>query len=162
MIVIAQWDVYRIPLAFRLVKPKASQAYQSEHAMIREMLAEVMLAVWGKKVVVVADAAYPSRANRQDLQAQSVSLGSLAPAHGNWLTANLCAMWLPICRSTVPSSPRSLASPPTRRRVFCASAKQAQLAHVGDITVVVSRRRLIDSPKVASICCCRSDAQHER
>ena len=38
VIVIAQWDVYRIPLAFRLVKPKESQDYQSENVLVREML----------------------------------------------------------------------------------------------------------------------------
>src|SRR4029077_13474054 len=60
VILIAQWDVYRIPLAFRLVKPKASPDYQSEHALVREMFAEVVLPAWCKQVVVVADAAYPS------------------------------------------------------------------------------------------------------
>ena len=60
VIVIAQWDVYRIPLAFRLVKPKESPDYQSENALFREMLREVILPVWCKKVVVVADAACPS------------------------------------------------------------------------------------------------------
>jgi DDE superfamily endonuclease len=43
VIVIAQWDVYRIPLAFRLVKPKASPDYQSENALVREMLGEIIL-----------------------------------------------------------------------------------------------------------------------
>ncbi len=71
VIVIAQWDVYRIPLAFRLVKPKESQDYQSENVLVREMLGEVVLPAWCKKVVVVADAAYPSRANLQAIQARS-------------------------------------------------------------------------------------------
>jgi len=35
----------------------------------------------------------------------------------------------------------------TRRRVFWTFAKQAQVAHVGEVTVVVSRRRRNDSPK---------------
>lgn len=38
VIVIAQWDVYRIPLAFRLVKPKESQDYQSENVLNRTTL----------------------------------------------------------------------------------------------------------------------------
>ena len=53
----AQWDVYRVPLAFRLVKPKGSKGYQSENALFREMLQEVILPAWCKKVVVGADAA---------------------------------------------------------------------------------------------------------
>jgi len=67
---IAQWEVYRIPLGFRLVKPKESQDYQSENALVRERLGAVILPAWGKQVVVVAAAAYPSRANRHAIQAR--------------------------------------------------------------------------------------------
>jgi hypothetical protein len=70
VIVIAHWDVYRIPLAFRLVKPKDHPAYQSENALVREMFAHLLLPAWCKQVVVVADAAYPSRANLQAIQAR--------------------------------------------------------------------------------------------
>ena len=70
VILIAQWEVYRMPLAFRLVKPKGSPGYQSEHALVREMLGEVLLPAWCKKVVVVADAASPSRTNLQAIQAR--------------------------------------------------------------------------------------------
>ena len=37
--------------------------YQAENALVREMFAALLLPAWCKKVVVVADAAYPSRAN---------------------------------------------------------------------------------------------------
>jgi hypothetical protein len=70
VIVIAQWEVYRIPLAFRLVKPQARKEYHSENALVREMRAEVVLPAWGQKVGVVADAAYPARATRQAIQAR--------------------------------------------------------------------------------------------
>lgn len=70
VIFIAQCDVYRIPLAFRLVKPQERKDYQSENALLREMLKAVRLPAWCKKVVVVADAAYPSRANLQAIQAR--------------------------------------------------------------------------------------------
>ena len=148
VIVIAQWDVYRIPLAFGLVKPKESQAYQSEHALVRELLAEVRLPVWGTKVVVVADAAYPSRANLQALQARGWFFGIACPRTwklGNGQPLRDVVTHLPIPwyrQGRVP-----LVVPPTRRRVFWTFAKQAQLAHVGDVTVVVSRRRRNDSPK---------------
>jgi DDE superfamily endonuclease len=70
VILIAQGDSYRIPLAFRLVKPKESKEYQSENALFREMLQGVVLPAWCKKAVVVADAAYPSRAHLQAIQAR--------------------------------------------------------------------------------------------
>jgi hypothetical protein len=41
VLLIAQWDVYRIPLTFRLVKPKKSKGYRSENALFREMLEDI-------------------------------------------------------------------------------------------------------------------------
>jgi hypothetical protein len=148
VIVIAQWDVYRIPLAFRLVKPKASKEYQSENALVREMFGEIILPAWCKKVVVVADAAYPSRANLQAIQARGWFFVIAFPR--TWKLANGqhlrdIVTHLPIQHYRHVRVP--LIAPHTRRRVFWAFAKQAQLAHVGDVTVVLSRRRRNDSPK---------------
>ena len=148
VIVIAQWDVYRIPLAFRLVKPKESQDYQSENVLVREMLGEVVLPAWCKKVVVVADAAYPSRANLQAIQARSWYFVIAFPrtwklATGQYLRDVVTHLPIHYYRQVrVP-----LVTSNTRRRVFWTFAKQAQLAHVGDVTVVLSRRRRNDSPK---------------
>jgi hypothetical protein len=148
VIVIAQWDVYRIPLAFRLVKPKASPDYQSENALVREMLGEVSLPAWCKQVVVVADAAYPSRANLQAIQARGWFFVIAFPrtwklANGQYLRD--IVTHLPIQHYRQVRVP--LVVPTARRRVFWAFAKQAELAHVGDVTVVLSRRRRNDSPK---------------
>jgi hypothetical protein len=148
VIVIAQWDVYRIPLAFRLVKPKASKDYQSENALVREMFGEIILPAWCKKVVVVADAAYPSRANLQAIQARGWFFVIAFPR--TWELANGQHL-----RDLVTHLPIhhyrqvrvSLVVPTPRRRVFWTFTKQAQLAHVGDVTVVLSRRRRNDSPK---------------
>jgi hypothetical protein len=148
VIVIAQWDVYRIPVAFRLVKPKANKDYQSENALVREMLREVVLPAWCKKVVVVADAAYPSRANLQAIQARGWYFVIAFPrtwklANGQYLRD--VVTHLPIHHSRQVRVP--LVVPNTQRRVFWTFAKQAQLAHVGDVTVVLSRRRRNESPK---------------
>jgi len=148
VILLAQWDVYRVPLAFRLVKPKGSPGYQSENALFREMLQEVILPAWCKKVVVVADAAYPSRANLQAIQARHWFFVIAFPR--TWKLAN--GQYL---RDLVTHLPVyhyrqvrvSLVVPSARRRVFWTFAKRAQLRQVGDVTVVLSRRRRNDSPK---------------
>ena len=148
VLLIAQWDVSRIPLAFRLVKPKGSQAYQSENALFREMLGEVLLPAWCKKVVVVADAAYPSRANLHAIQARGWFFVIAFPR--TWKLANGQSL-----RDIVPPLPlhpyRQVRVPlvvlRARRRVFGTFAKQAQLQHVGEVSVVLSRRRRNESPK---------------
>jgi len=148
VILIAQWDVYRIPLAFRLVRPKGSKGYQSENALFRDMLQEVVLPAWVKRVVVVADAAYPSRANLQAIQARQWFFVIAFPR--TWKLANGqhlrdVVTHLPIHHYRQVRVP--LVVPTPHRRVFWTFAKQAQLRQVGDVTVVLSRRRRNDSPK---------------
>jgi hypothetical protein len=148
VILIAQWDVYRVPLAFRLVKPKGSKGYQSENALFREMLQEVILPAWCKKVVVVADAAYPSRANLQAIQARHWFFVIAFPR--TWKLTNGqhlrdVVTHLPLHHYRKVCLP--LLVPSARRRVFWTFAKRAQLRQVGDVTIVLSRRRHNDSPK---------------
>jgi Transposase DDE domain len=148
VILLAQWDVYRVPLAFRLVKPKGSPSYQSENALFREMLQEVILPAWCKQVIVVADAAYPSRANLQAIQARHWFFVIAFPrtwklANGQYLRD--IVTHLPVHHYRQVRVP--LVVPSARRRVFWTFAKRAQLRQVGDVTVVLSRRRRNDSPK---------------
>jgi hypothetical protein len=147
-ILIAQWDVYRVPLAFRLVKPKGNKGYQSENALFREMLQEVVVPAWCKQVVVVADAAYPSRANLQAIQARGWFFVMAFPrtwklANGQYLRD--LVTHLPVHHYRQVRAP--LVVPSARRRVFWTFAKRAELRQVGDVTVVLSRRRRNDSPK---------------
>jgi len=148
VMVIAQWDVYRVPLAFRIGKPKESLGYQSENALFREMLREVGLPAWVKRVVVVADAAYPWRANLQAIQARQWYFVIAFPrtwklAKGQYLHDLVTHLPIHYYRQVrVP-----LVVPSTRRRVFWTFAKRAEWRQVGDVTVVLSRRRRNDSPK---------------
>jgi len=148
VLLIAQWNVYRIPLAFRLVKSKGSPGYQSENALFRAMLQDVILPAWCKKVVVVADAAYPSRANLQAIQARGWFFVMAFPrtwklANGQYLRD--LVTHLPIHHYRQVRVP--LVVPRARRRVFWTFAKRAELRQVGDVTVVLSRRRRNESPK---------------
>jgi Transposase DDE domain len=148
VILLAQWDVYRVPLAFRMVKPKGRPGYQSENALFREMLQAVVLPAWVKQVIVVADAAYPSRAKLQAIQARHWFFVIAFPrtwklTNGQYLRD--VVTHLPIHHYRQVRVPLLLSSP--RRRVFWTFAKRAQLRQVGDVTVVLSRRRRNDSPK---------------
>ncbi len=148
VILLAQWDVYRVPLAFRIVEPKGSPGYQSENALFREMLQDVVLPAWVKQVIVVADAAYPSRANLQAIQARHWFFVIAFPrtwklTNGQYLRD--VVTHLPLHHYRQVRVPLLVSSP--RRRVFWTFAKRAQLRQVGDVTVVLSRRRRNDSPK---------------
>jgi Transposase DDE domain len=148
VLLIAQWDVYRVPLAFRLVQPKKRKGYRSENALFRDMLKDVVLPGWCKMVIVVADAAYASRKNLKAIQARGWFFVIAFPR--TWKLANGqhlrdIVTHLPIHHyRQVRVSPLI---PPARHRVFWTFVKQAHLRHIGDVTVLLSRRRRNDSPK---------------
>jgi hypothetical protein len=118
----AQGEVDRVPLAFRLVTPKASPGYHSENARFREMLQVVVRPAWGKQVV--AAAAYPSRANLRAIQARGWFFVMAVPR--TWELARGHHL-----RALVPQLPAHsyrpvrvpLVVPSARRRVFWTFAK---------------------------------------
>lgn len=124
-------------------------AYSSKHLPAKNEPNTIgVLPAWCKKAVVVADAAYPSRANLQAIQARGWYFVIAFPrtwklANGQYLRD--IVTHLPIHHYHQVRVP--LVVPPTHRRVFWTFAKQAQLTHVGDVTVVLSRRRRNDGPK---------------
>jgi hypothetical protein len=53
----AHWDVYRLPVAFRLIRPQSPPAYQPENALFRAMGERFVPPTWAKRVIVEGDAA---------------------------------------------------------------------------------------------------------
>jgi hypothetical protein len=62
-LLIANWDGYRLPVAFRLIRPKSPPAYQPENALFREMVRGFVPPPWAKRIIVAGDAAYGSQEN---------------------------------------------------------------------------------------------------
>lgn len=64
-LLIATWDVYRLPVTFRLIQPKTHPESQKENALFREMVSHFVPPAWAKRVIVEGNAAYGSQANMQ-------------------------------------------------------------------------------------------------
>jgi hypothetical protein len=152
VVLLAQWDVYGIPLAFRLVRRKGSQGYQSEQVLFRQMLNELVLPRWCSKVIVVADAAYASRQNLQAIQARHWWFVIAFPR--TWKFTDGHSL-----RDLVARLPRAFyrtvrvpaLSAAARKRVFWTFAKPTTLREVGDVIVILSKRRRNDSPKQTKV-----------
>jgi hypothetical protein len=69
VLLMAQWDVYRIPLDFALRRRKDDPHYQPENALCRQMRQDFQQPAWCQEIVVTADAAYASRVNLALMQA---------------------------------------------------------------------------------------------
>ena len=57
VLLIANWDVYRLPVAFRLIRPKSHPEYRTENALFREMVGSFVPPTWAKRILVEGDAA---------------------------------------------------------------------------------------------------------
>jgi hypothetical protein len=107
-----------------------------------------VLPPWCKRVIVVADAAYASRKNLKAIQARGWFFVIAFPrtwklANGQYLRD--IVTHLPIHHYHGVRVPPLV--PTGRQRTFWTFVKHAQLRHIGDVTVILSRRRRNDSPK---------------
>jgi len=64
-LLIVNGDVYRLPVAFRLIRPKSHPEDQPEKARCREMVGCFVPPTWAKRVIVEGDAASGSQDNRK-------------------------------------------------------------------------------------------------
>ena len=62
-LLIVAWDVYRIPISFRIILPKTHPQYRKENALFRDMLGQFKPPCWAQQVIVEGDAAYGAKAN---------------------------------------------------------------------------------------------------
>jgi hypothetical protein len=132
VLLMAQWDVYRIPVDVVLIRRQDDPDSQTETALFRQMLPELRRPTWGQEVVVTADAAYTSRANLATIQGLRY-----------WY-----AMALPRGKYTRIRMPTVKTQ---RRRTFWVYTKRVRLRHLGPVIVVLSKCRRNDGPQQTKI-----------
>jgi len=151
VVVMLQWGHDRIPVDFELVRRKDDLHYRSENRLFRWMLVRLRRPAWAETVVVVADAAFASKANVQ-----------LIPHRGDFFVMALARTWCVDHGHTrkdlvthVPKHhDRRCGVPldePGRRRTYWTFTKGARLRHVGDVSIILSQKRRHDGPKPTKI-----------
>jgi hypothetical protein len=151
ILLMAQWDVYRISVDFALIRRTNDPNQQTENALFRHMLQEFRCPTWCQEVVVTADAAYASRANLATIQALGYWYVMALPRTGKFANGKAVkdlVMHLPHGKYTQIRIPTVNTQ---RRRTFWVYAKRVQLRHLGDVTVVLSKCRRNDGPKQTKI-----------
>jgi hypothetical protein len=68
VVVMLHWGSCRIPVDFEIVRRNDDARYRSENRLFRWMLVRFRRPSWAEMVVVIADAAFASRANLQLIQ----------------------------------------------------------------------------------------------
>lgn len=151
----AAWDVYRIPVGFRIILPKTHLQYQKENELFREMVVEFVPPVWAKMVIVQGDAAYGSKDNMKMVQQRDET-----DQHRQWrFVFGIARTWKSedgkSLKDLVNHLPRKhynrtwvprLAGE-NRRKTFWVYGKKMTLTHIGDVVVVLSKTGPNVSPK---------------
>jgi Transposase DDE domain len=158
-LLIVNWDIYRFPVAFRLIRPKSHPAYQTENALFREMVGRFVPPPWAKRVIVVGDAAYGSQDNikmvmKRDADEPARRWGFVFAMARTWKTVEDKAI-----KDLVTHVPRKYYQrvrvprrPGTKGcKTFWVDSTRLCLRHVGDVTVVLSKRGRNLGPKQTKI-----------
>jgi Transposase DDE domain len=159
VLLMAAWDGYRVPVGFRLILPKRHVGYCSENVLFREMVREFVPPIWATLVIVGGDAAYGSQANMQMVQARDQ-----ADTARRWaFVFAIARTWKTVDEKTI----KNLVTHVPHKYYQCTRVPRAQgrkgrrtfwtyhtrlcLRHVGDVTVVLSKKGRNLGPKQTKI-----------
>jgi hypothetical protein len=151
VIVMLQWGNYRIPVAFDIIRRKEDPRYRSENRLLRWRLVRFRQPAWAKAVVVVAEAAFASNGNVKLIQRRGYFF-VIAFAR-TWRFENGRTMKDLVTHLPKPHYRRCWVplDEPGRRRTSWTLTKRACLRHIGDVTIILSKKRRNDGPKATKI-----------
>jgi hypothetical protein len=159
VLLIVNWDVYRFPVAFRLIRPKSHPEYQPENALFREMVGRFIPPTWAKRIIVEGDAAYGS----QDNMKMVIQRDADDPAHRWGFVFAIARTWKTVEDKAIKDLGTHLPRKYYQRtrvsrlpgakgcKTFWVYSTRLCLRHIGDVTVVLSKRGRNVGPKQTKI-----------
>jgi hypothetical protein len=152
------WDVYRIPFSIRIILPKNHPEYKKENKLFREMLQEFTPPSWVKSIIVMGDTAYASAENMKLIKKKGETDKKcnwfyLFGFPRTWKTEDGKSIkdlvtYLPRVRYKCTWIPSITGS---KRKYFYVYGKRTRLRHVGDVTLVLSKKGRNVGPKKTKI-----------
>jgi Transposase DDE domain len=151
VVVMLQWGHDRMPVDVEMVRRQDDPAYRSENRLFRWMLVRSRRPPWAEMVIVVADAAFASKAN-----------SNLIQPRGYFCVIACARTWRvetgPTRKDLVAHVPKKYdrrcgvpLEEPGRRRTYWPDPKRACLRHIGDVTIILSQKRRHDGPNATNI-----------
>jgi len=162
VLLMISWNGYRIPVDFALILPKNHPEYQKENKLFRDMLSRVgqRIPAWAKKVIVIGDAAYASKENMKyikklDKRDPDRRWGYVLALPKTWKLENGHKKLSDLVKHTPKRYYQRTCIPPLStgksRRSFYLFEKRTALAHLGEVTVILSKKGRNVGPKQTKI-----------
>ena len=157
VLLIACWNGFKFPVSFRLIRKKTDKKYQSENELFRKMIDTFRPPVWVKHIVVLGDCAYASKENIKKIKNKNKSKGGIAwsfvfALSKTWKTEEGKSL-----KNFVTYLPKSsyektwVKGYKNKRRYFWFFSKKANLRHVGEVTMLLSKKGRNVGPKGTKI-----------
>lgn len=156
-ILMMSWNNFRIPVDFEILYPKGHKKYRNENKLFRDMLKRFIAPKWAKQVVVLCDAGYASTENLQYIRDRGkVDLNALGI---NWYFCFAIAKTVKfsdnkslrdLCRHLKKGCYEKTFIPginTRHKKCYWTFSKTVQLRDVGEVTIVLSKKRRNYGPK---------------
>ena len=144
------WGPYRVPIDMEIVRPKGQPDHHSPNALFRQMLRRFQPPLWAQRVIVLADAEFPSKETLKLIQERKfffvMSLARTWKFEDGHSLKDLVTHMRKDCFTKT-----WFINSQARRRVYWAYLKTTRLRHIGDVTVVLSKKRRNSGPKATKI-----------
>lgn len=147
VLLIASWDRFRVPVALGLIDP---QYRGHQNILFRQMLKTFVPPGWVQQVVVVADAGFAANATLRLITEKHYMYVFAMPRTRKFTDGKYL-------RDLVQHLPKSCyarrasAKPDGRRQDYWVFSRRATLHNLGDVTIVLSKKRRNHGPKGVKI-----------
>lgn len=147
VLLIASWGRFRVPVALAPMDPEIKG---HQNILFRQMLKDFVPPAWVKQVVVVADAGFAANATLHLITELHYTYVFAMPRTRKFTNGNHL-------RDLVQHLPKSCYyrrasyKPDGRRRDYWVFTRRATLHNLGDVTIVLSKKRRNDGPKGVKI-----------
>jgi Transposase DDE domain len=143
VLMIAQWGCYRVPVRAAVVDPKITG---HQNRLFRQMLQDFVPPAWVKAVIVEADAAFAAKATLKLITEQG--WGYVFGLARTWKLADGTHLRDLARHTTHACYHRYVAHKPDgRRKCYWVFRRTACVRHLGQVTILFSKRRPNDGPK---------------
>ncbi len=147
VVLVAYWGRFRIPVAMATIDPKRRG---HQNILFRQMLRDFVPPSWVREVVVLADAGYPANPTLQLIQNLGWTYVFAMPRTRKFTNGKYV-------RDLVQHLPKShyrrraSSQPDGRRQDYWVFLRQAELHQLGDVTIVLSKKRRNLGPRRVKI-----------
>jgi hypothetical protein len=147
VLVMASWDRFRVPVALALIAPKIKG---HQNILFRQMLQDFAPPSWTRHIVVIADAGFAANATLRLITEKHYGYVFAMPRTRKFTNGKHL-------RDLVQHLPKSYsyrrasAKPDGRRQDYWVFVRHATLHKLGDVTLVLSKKRRNAGPKQVKI-----------